>query len=260
MIERGSFGSALGRSSCSAANAETAKARVAEKVRAQMLHRYRVMFHLKEAALADQHSRGRVPARGACQLVALSVLFGGCTEAWPELPKDLHAEAIVVLGNRPPTDGRGRVMPETHRRVERGVELYQRGHAPILLMTGGPAPRGDVEAEVMRSLAIELGVPEDAIRIEAKSRSTIENARFTKQLLSQQGEAARRPEIILVTSPYHLGRARRLFDCAGFEVRPAASEAPPSILHRIGFTAYEVMAAVYYVFIDECARARTGRP
>lgn len=198
--------------------------------------------------------------RGACQLVALSVLVGGCTEVWPELPEDLRAEAIVVLGNRPPTDGRGRVKPETNRRVERGVELYKRGHAPILLMTGGTAPRGDIESEVMRSLAIELGVPEDAIRIETKSRNTIENARFAKQLLSEPGADTRRPEIILVTSPYHLGRARRLFDCAGFEVRPAASEAPPGILHRIGFTAYELMAAVYYVFIDECARSRTGRP
>jgi len=192
--------------------------------------------------------------------MALSVLVGGCTEAWPEPPEGLRAKAIVVLGNRPPTDGRGRVKPETKRRVVRGVELYQRGHAPILLMTGGTAPRGDVESEVMRSLAIELGVPKDAIRIEPKSRNTIENAGFTKQLLSEQGEAMRRPEIILVTSPYHLGRARRLFHCAGFEVRPAASGAPPSILHRIGFTAHEVMAAVYYVFFDECARARMGPP
>jgi uncharacterized SAM-binding protein YcdF (DUF218 family) len=218
------------------------------------------MFRREKAAMADEHSRGRVQTRGACQLVALSVLVGGCTEAWPELPEDLRAEAIVVLGNRPPTDVRGRVMPETNRRVQRAVELYQRGHAPILVMTGGPAARGDIESEVMRSLATELGVPEDAIRIETKSRNTIENARFTKQLLSEQGDATRRPEVILVTSPYHLGRARRLFDCAGFEVRPAASEAPPSILHRIGFTAYEVMAEIYYIFIDECARARTGRP
>lgn len=218
------------------------------------------MLHRKKAGLASEHSRGRAQTRGACRLVALGVLVGGCTEAWPELPEDLRAEAIVVLGNRPPTDVQGRVMPETNRRVERGVELYHGGHAPILLMTGGPAPRGDIESEVMRSLAIELGVPEDAIRIETKSRNTIENARFTKELMSEQGDVTRRPEVILVSSPYHLGRARRLFDCAGFEVRPAASEAPSSILDRIGFAAYEVVAAIYYVFIDECARARSSGP
>ncbi len=127
-------------------------------------------------------------------------------------------------------------------------------------MTGGPAPRGDVEAEVMRDLAVDLGVPADAIRIETKSRNTIENARFTKQLLSAEASPGRRSQVILVTSPYHLGRARRLFECAGFEVRPAAAAAPPSLRHRIGFTAYEVMAAVYYAFIDECAQARGGVP
>jgi len=172
------------------------------------------------------------------------------------LPEDLRAEAIVVLGNRPPVDKHGRVMPETQRRVRRGVELYRAGLAPVLVMTGGPAPRGNIEAEVMRDLAVELGVPEDAIRVETKSRDTIENARFTKQLLSGEGDAVRKPQVILVTSPYHLARAQRLFDCAGFDVEPAAAEAPPRALSRIGSAAYEVMAAVYYAFIDECAQAR----
>lgn len=186
----------------------------------------------------------------------LSALLGSCTWSGPELPENLRGEAIVVLGNRPPTDEHGRVMPETERRVRRGVEAYNDGLAPLVVMTGGPAPRGDIEAEVMQALAVELGVPESAIRVETKSRNTIENARFTKQLLSEETDAAARPEVILVTSPYHLERARRLFDCAGFHVGPAAAAAPSSVLHRIGFTAYEVMVAVYYLFIDECAQAR----
>lgn len=99
-------------------------------------------------------------------------------------------------------------------------------------------------------------MPEDAIRVETKSRNTIENARFTKQLLSGEGDAARRPQVFLVTSPYHLGRAQHLFDCAGFDVEPVAADPPPHLIHRIGFTAYEVMAAVYYAFIDECERSR----
>lgn len=146
-------------------------------------------------------------------------------------------------------------MPETGRRVRRGVELFRRGHAPLMVMTGGPAPRGDVEAEVMRSLAVELGVAEGSIRIEGKSRNTIENARFTKHLLSAGGDSERRPRIILVTSPSHLGRARTLFACAGFEVYPAATERTPGFSRRFGDAVHEAMAAVYYLFIDECARA-----
>lgn len=180
----------------------------------------------------------------------------GCSESWPELPEDLRADAIVVLGNRPPTDEHGRVMPETERRVQRGVEVYNDGLAPLVVMTGGRAPRGDIEAEVMKNFAVELGVPEDAIRLETESRNTIENARFTKQLLSGDGGAERRPQVILVTSPYHLGRAEHLFDCAGFDVEPTAAAAPPNFLRRIGFRVYEVMVSVYYGFIDQCGRAR----
>ena len=187
--------------------------------------------------------------------VALAVLLSACTETWPDLPADLRVEAIVVLGNRPPTDEAGGVMPETERRLRRGVEIFKRGHAPLMVMTGGPAPRGDIEAEVMRDFAIELGVPAEAIMVETQSRNTIENARLTKQLISAEGAGERIPRVILVTSPSHLERARRLFDCAGFDVVPAASAPPREILHRFGFAAYEAMAACYYAFIDECARA-----
>lgn len=214
------------------------------------------MFSGEKAALGAEHSRRCGRRRGACPLLVLSILVQGCSESWPELPEDLRADAIVVLGNRPPTDEHGRVMPETERRVQRGVEVYNDGLAPLVVMTGGRAPRGDIEAEVMKNFAVELGVPEDAIRIETESRNTIENARFTKQLLSGDGGAERRPRVILVTSPYHLGRAEHLFDCAGFDVEPAAAAAPPSFLRRIGFRVYEVMVSVYYVFIDQCGRAR----
>lgn len=147
-------------------------------------------------------------------------------------------------------------MPETERRVRRGVALFGRGHAPLMVMSGGPAPRGDVEAEVMRAFAVDLGVPDDSIRIEGESQDTIDNARLSKRLISAAGDPERRPRIILVTSPSHLGRARALFDCAGFEVYPVATERAPGFFRRIGDAVHEVAAAVYYLFIDECARAR----
>ncbi|MFW2389363.1 MAG: YdcF family protein [Polyangiales bacterium] len=214
----------------------------------------------RKGSSASDHSRRSGAARGGCCValcaVLLAVLLGGCTETWEEPTTGLRVEAVVVLGNRPPTDAQGGVMAETGRRVRRGVELFGRGHAPLMVMTGGPAPRGDVEAEVMRAFAVELGVPGDSIRIEGESRDTIENAHLTKRLISAGGGPGRRPRIILVTSPSHLRRARALFECAGFEVYPAATERAPGFFRRIGDAAHEAAAAVYYLFIDECARAR----
>jgi uncharacterized SAM-binding protein YcdF (DUF218 family) len=163
------------------------------------------------------------------------------------------ADVIVVLGNRPPTDADGHVMPETRRRVEAGVALFQAGLAEGMVMAGGPAPDGRVEAEVMRDLAVELGVPARAIRMERRSRDTIENARNTLELLCD-GPYPCYPSIIVVSSPYHLRRARYLFECAGARVQTAASEDPGGSYGR-RFALSERMVLFAYGFVDECHQA-----
>ncbi len=161
-----------------------------------------------------------------------------------------------MLGNRPPVEPDGSVRFETRKRVEAGVRVYRRGLAPILLMAGGPAPSGHVEAEVMRDLAIELGVPAEAIRIEPRSTDTIENARFSVAALCDGREEPCRPEVIVVTSPYHLRRAEHLFECAGARVQTHAADVPA----RAGRVFSESFLRVVYGFIPECRRAAGGDP
>lgn len=62
--------------------------------------------------------------------------------------------------------------------------------------------------------ARELGVPASALRIEATSRTTEENARHTHALLASEG--VRR--ICVVTQRFHLRRTGFLFSEAGFDV------------------------------------------
>ena len=164
-----------------------------------------------------------------------------------------------MLGNRPPVDANGSVRPELRRRVEEGVRLFREGLAPRIVMTGGPAPSGHVEAEVMRQLAIELGVPADAILIEGRSRDTIENAGFTLRLLCGDDDACI-PTVIVVSTRYHLGRARRLFECAGARVQIAATPLPddePNYAKRLAFS--ERFVRLYYGFIRPCDRVRRAR-
>lgn len=163
-----------------------------------------------------------------------------------------RADAIVVLGNRPPLEG-GEVAPETERRVRRGVELYERGLAPIVIVTGGSVR--PTEAEVMARLAEELGVPAEAIVREDRARDTPENARLSIEALCE-GRSDCSPRVIVVSSPYHLRRAVELFRCAGASVQHAAGELPEDVGQRIAFTAIEYGARIAYVFDDACARAR----
>ena len=191
-------------------------------------------------------------------LLATLVMIGqGCAapEVLPELPLK-QADAIVVLGNRPPTDDDGNVMPETRRRVARGVQVFFAGRAASILFAGGPAPHNQVEARVMAELAGSLGVPKAAMLLEERSTDTIENARFARELLCGKLEFCE-PSIILVSSPYHLQRAKKLFECAGFRVQTTAS-VDPGRDYAERFTRSERLVRLYYFFIDECARAAAG--
>jgi uncharacterized SAM-binding protein YcdF (DUF218 family) len=207
---------------------------------------------------------GRGPALvPGLALASWLALAGGCNgPLGPELllprARPTPAAAIVVLGNRPPLDAEGRVAPETARRVRRGVELFERGLAPILLVTGGPAPHGGTEAEVMAGYAEALGVPPEAIVREPRARDTAENARYAVELLCEGEPEPCRPSVIVVSSPYHLRRAVRLFECAGAEVQHAGTPIPDDRGYQASFTAYEYGVRLYYVFVDACARARGG--
>jgi len=190
-------------------------------------------------------------------LIALSAL--GCGIPGRELflsPQPLRpADAIVVLGNRPPVDRQGRIAPELARRVRRGVELHRRGLAPLLVVTGGESD-GLVEADVMARYAQSLGVPAAAIVRERRARDTAENAGYSVRALCDGTTCE--PDVIVMTSPHHLRRAVALFRCAGAHVQYAASELPPDRGAQIAAAGYEYGARVVYVFDDACARAATA--
>src|SRR6478735_1173141 len=91
------------------------------------------------------------------------------------------------------------------RVAERGAELYLEGWAPLLIMSGGlgrltKESWTETEAVLFARIAMEKGVPEEAILIEDRSTNTGENILFTRQLLNEKG---RDPEsFILVQKPY----------------------------------------------------------
>jgi uncharacterized SAM-binding protein YcdF (DUF218 family) len=102
---------------------------------------------------------------------------------------------------------------EMRRRVALAVQLHQDGMAPRLVLSGGGLS-GASEAEIMRDLACEAGVPAADLLCEAASRNTAENALFSTKLLRDAGWH----RIVLVSHRTHLCRARLLFRLVGIEV------------------------------------------
>ncbi len=108
------------------------------------------------------------------------------------------ADAIVVPGCGVLPDGSP--SPALARRVLAGVTLWKDGAAPVLLFSGANG-----EAHAAANMAIELGVPADAVLEETRATHTVANARLSARMLP---EAQR---IILTTDDYHLLRARLAF-------------------------------------------------
>ena len=148
---------------------------------------------------------------------------------WQKTP-----DAIVVLGCR--VGPGGSPSAALIRRVDRGVQLFHEGAAPLLVFSGGGA--GPVpEASIMREMALGWGVPEAAVVIESFSHNTLENARETARLLGLRGLRS----VLLVSNRTHLPRAILLFRFAGLDVVGWAAAMPPS-------TTWAARAAIH-----ECA-------
>lgn len=128
------------------------------------------------------------------------------------------AEAIVVLGGgmleKAPEYGGANASASSLLRVRYGAWLHHRTGLPVLVTTGN-AVGEDTEASTMRTAALELGV--DPIWIEDRSRTTWENALYSKPVLESHGVE----RILLVTRADHMRRAAQTFRRAGLEVVPA---------------------------------------
>lgn len=100
------------------------------------------------------------------------------------------------------------------RVAERAAELYLDGFAPLLIMSGGLGNFTkdmwtEKEADKFAAIAIQKGVPENAILIENKSTNTGENILFTQKLLEEKGMYPQ--SFIVVQKPYMERRSYATF-------------------------------------------------
>ncbi len=98
-----------------------------------------------------------------------------------------------------------------------GLDLFKAGKANKLVFTGGKMPWDNVqknEGEILKDYAIKTGIPQEDILITKDVANTANEAKAGKELIGPQ------KKIILVTSAFHMYRAKRLFEKQGFNVVP----------------------------------------
>jgi uncharacterized SAM-binding protein YcdF (DUF218 family) len=127
------------------------------------------------------------------------------------------ADAIVVLGGgfRP-----GSLNDPSLQRLVHGVRLQRQGLAPLLVVSGVAPAVGPSEAEVRAQFARSLGVPATAVLALTGANTTREEAVRARAELGPRGVRS----VLLVSSSFHLVRARGAFEREGFEVFPAPAD------------------------------------
>ena len=148
-------------------------------------------------------------------------IYLGCKleNAYPPRPVAEYpaADVIVVLGGGVQAPEGSCIYPDMNSAADRvwhAARLYHAGKAPMVVASG----LNEVQAAAV--LLHDLGVPENAIRIENESRTTRANAQNTAVLLKQLGAQ----RVLLVTSAWHMRRAMECFRQAGIKATPAATD------------------------------------
>jgi uncharacterized SAM-binding protein YcdF (DUF218 family) len=90
--------------------------------------------------------------------------------------------------------------------MEKAVELFRKGYAPYILPSGGPTNHvHSTEWEFLRDVAVQQGIPHEAILKEDQARNTFENARYSFRVLTESGITPKK--VILACKAGHSRRA-----------------------------------------------------
>ncbi len=188
---------------------------------------------------------------GLLLLVALGVLYEQ-VETSSRIDEARRVDAIIILGSA--VWPGGHPSPSLYARTQHAIQLYQAGYAPHMILCGGLGKNPPAEAEVMRELAVQAGVPSGALLLDALSHSTEENLANAKALMDANGwETA-----LIVSDPFHLLRAQIIARDLGMEAyRSPAANSPTYTTPQLRFqyTAREALALIWYY-----ATRVTGEP
>lgn len=119
---------------------------------------------------------------------------------WPLLKEP---DYIIVLGSGLIGD---KVPPLLAQRLDKGIEIYHKYQTrPRFVVSGGKGEDELIaEAEAMRLYLLEKGIPDQAIIVENKSTTTLENLTFSKHILDK---ISKKYYTVVVTNSFHVLRA-----------------------------------------------------
>lgn len=135
------------------------------------------------------------------------------------------------------------LTPLLRMRVDKAIEVYRKDPTPpVLVPSGGQGDDESIsEAEAMARYLRAKGIPEDRILLEDRSTSTMENLKFSQELIESRPG---RHYTALVTNNYHVFRALRYtmqlgFPCTGIGSSTALYYWPSALIREFAAIMHE---------------------
>jgi vancomycin permeability regulator SanA len=150
------------------------------------------------------------------------------------------ADAAVVFGARVYANGQPSEL--LANRIRTGVELYQAGLVPMLVMSGGDGADGVNEAVAMREVAIAAGVPANAVVADGSGVNTEATVADVTRLVANGSVPLPHGTLMTVSQAYHLPRVQLAFAAAGIDVLTVPAHDPKFIVEMPILIGREVLA------------------
>ena len=152
-------------------------------------------------------------------------LWGLLEYPWKRLDYSIvdSADGIVVLsGGRhlPPGDSKIIEWNDPDRFIA-GINLMKGKKSTKLIFTGGVIPNSNLppEGSIYTKEAISMGIKSENIYTTKQVFNTLQEAKAINKFFNQEKNSSQK-KIILITSAFHMRRAKKIFEREGFKVQP----------------------------------------
>ncbi|WP_409253373.1 YdcF family protein [Bacillus sp. SCS-153A] len=163
-------------------------------------------------------------------------------------PEDINT--VVILG----AGLKGEELSQTlETRLEAGVEYLRENPQIPVIVSGGQGEGEDIpESTAMARYLVTHGISPERITEENQSTTTYENLRNSKRILEEKG--AENERILIITSDYHVFRAKLMGEKLGLECSGLGGES--GFFIKINYMIREYFAVVKAAVIGGEAESR----
>jgi len=127
-----------------------------------------------------------------------------------------NIDCILVLGAGIINNTRPTLMLKD--RIEKGIELYKKGIAPKIIMSGDHGRKNHDEVNIMKNYAINKGVPSEDIFMDHAGFCSYDSIYRAKEVFGAK-------KIVIVSQKYHLYRSLYIANKLGVEAYGVKADA-----------------------------------